>query len=657
MRGRSVRFRLCLFVAAILIPSLAAAGVVVVRAAEAHREQIVTSLREKAREVRDTVDREIVAAKNLLTVLASSRFLQNGELLEFEREALQISQQIGIQIVLRDSRTGHQVFNTSFPGQRSIPRGNPAVLAAEREAAAMKKAVVSNVFLATPRKEHVVVVVAPVIRNGAAELFLTMGIRTRRFADLLEAEQVESGAIVGLVDRNNVIVARSLRHEEYSGTAIPTEFAANASAAGGVWTSVSRLGVLNTWYYRRSVETGWFVAVGVPETVLSGPLKTSLAQFAGAGALLFALAMALTYQIGGRVERSLGAMGVDREPTREEFAVLFDSFPVGVVLVNGDGRIALTNAALQKRFGYRHEELVGKPIEAMLPAPSDGPREPEVRPLAPRRDVFGRHKNGDDIPVEIWWNRIGTRNGNFAVATVVDVTARKLAAERLSAALAERDELRRRLMQAFEAERLRLAHELHDQTGQSLTAVMLELKGIEQRMDDDGRGQLRSLRKQLELMGQSLHRIAWELRPASIDELGLAAAIENYVAEWSRTAGIEADFHCRSGCLDRVSDEIRTAIYRVVQEALTNVAKHARGATAVSIIVEHAETGLQLTVEDNGCGFDADDRLAGARHDAGLGLAGMRERLSLIGGNLIVESAVDLGTTLFARIPLEPANV
>ena len=175
------------------------------------------------------------------------------------------------------------------------------------------------------------------------------------------------------------------------------------------------------------------------------------------------------------------------------------------------------------------------------------------------------------------------------MATVVDISARKQSDRKLSSALKERDDLRRRFVQAQEGERLRLAHELHDQTGQSLTAAMLELKGIESLAQDPERHRLRALRKQMEEIGKTLHRVAWELRPASIDEIGLASALSNYISEWSIRYRIEADFYCGNSRLDDLSDEIRTTIYRVVQEALTNVAKHATHATEISVVIERGE--------------------------------------------------------------------
>ena len=375
--------------------------------------------------------------------------------------------------------------------------------------------------------------------------------------------------------------------------------------------------------------------------------------------------MRLSYYWAGRLSKSVGALGIDRKPTREEFEVLFNSAPNGVVVVDSDGLIALVNARMEGKSGYGRGELIGQPVEILIPERfhwahlrlrSAFVGAPRARRMG--RGLFGRRKDGTEFPVEIGLNPIQTSAGNLVMATVVDITARKLAEQRIVATEAERDDLRRRFMQAQEQERLRLAHELHDQTGQTLTAALLELKGIELLVNDGGRDRLRRLRKQMEEMGKTLHRVAWQLRPASIDELGLASALANYVSEWSAQYRIEADFHCADPKLDELSEEVRTTIYRVVQEGLTNIVKHARQPAGVSIVIERVDGTLRLTIEDDGCGFNASPARERAGERKGcLGLAGMRERLALIGGGLEIESAVGGGTTIFARIPIEPERM
>jgi signal transduction histidine kinase len=213
--------------------------------------------------------------------------------------------------------------------------------------------------------------------------------------------------------------------------------------------------------------------------------------------------------------------------------------------------------------------------------------------------------------------------------------------------------LRRHLSIVEEKERLRLSYELHDQAGQSLIAAILELNEIEPLIFGPARHRLHLVRKKMEDMGKTLHRIAWELRPPSIDELGLRKALASYIADWGEQCGTEVDFHCDHPELDVVPNEIATALYRVVQEGLTNIVKHAQRPSNVSVVIRRSDATLQLIIEDNGCGFDVGAAGAKNGNHHGLGLDGMRERLSLIGGTLEVESAIGAGTTIFARIALD----
>jgi signal transduction histidine kinase len=209
--------------------------------------------------------------------------------------------------------------------------------------------------------------------------------------------------------------------------------------------------------------------------------------------------------------------------------------------------------------------------------------------------------------------------------------------------------LRRHLSTVEENERLRLSHELHDQAGQGLIAAILQLNEIDPLIDEPARERAHLVRRKMEDMGKTLHRIAWELRPPSIDELGLRKALASYIADWGEHCDTDVDFHCDELSLDDVPNDIATAVYRVVQEGLTNIVKHARRPSNVSVVIRRADATLQVIIEDDGCGFDA----AAIANRRGLGLHGMRERLSLIGGILEVESAMGGGTTLFARISLD----
>jgi signal transduction histidine kinase len=149
-------------------------------------------------------------------------------------------------------------------------------------------------------------------------------------------------------------------------------------------------------------------------------------------------------------------------------------------------------------------------------------------------------------------------------------------------------------------------------------------------------------------MAREAHQLALELRPPALDDLGLHTALVHYIEVWSERARIEVDFHCTGLEAGRLPPLLETAVYRVVQEALTNVLRHAQ-ARRVSLILQCCEDRVLLVVEDDGRGFNPEAALKAAGR---LGLLGMQERLALIGGTLTVESARGNGTTVFARIPL-----
>ena len=325
--------------------------------------------------------------------------------------------------------------------------------------------------------------------------------------------------------------------------------------------------------------------------------------------------------------------------------------PHGVIAADQNGLIVHLNEQIEKMFGYNRTELIGSPIESLVPRAAMASHTklrkryyqvPEKRPMGAGRELYGQRKDGSEFSLEIGLAPCSDGGETLILASVVDITERRESERRHQALL-------RRMMRAIELERLRLAHELHDETGQSVTAVMLELRRIEKESDEGGRDRVRRLRGQLENMSRALHRIAWELRPASLNELGLKVALANYLTRWMAQSGIRVDFHFLDGKLDAIDDEICTIIYRVVQEALTNVAKHAAGATTASVVVDGDQSLIRVTIEDDGCGFDAPRAIEHA--SGGLGLAGMRERLSLVRGDLEIESALGAGTTLFIRIP------
>ncbi len=208
-----------------------------------------------------------------------------------------------------------------------------------------------------------------------------------------------------------------------------------------------------------------------------------------------------------------------------------------------------------------------------------------------------------------------------------------------------RDALRR-VVEGQELERRRLARELHDETGQALTSVLLGLKQLEGAASpEDAGAAAASVREQVVTTLQSVRRLAVELRPKALDDFGLFPALERLGEAWTEQSGIAVDVQANLDSV-RLPPEVETALYRIVQEALTNVAKHA-GASRVSVVVTRREGAVMAVVEDDGRGFEA-----GGASEGGLGLVGMKERVGLLGGRLAIESTEGAGTTVVAEVPL-----
>ena len=324
---------------------------------------------------------------------------------------------------------------------------------------------------------------------------------------------------------------------------------------------------------------------------------------------------------------------------------LLQGIPAGVIIVHDDGRPLFVNTRARQNLSMPDGIESDEEVQAWLHAPG-APLERALagENVASEEREFSRE--GDNaVSLSVSAEPIPDGEGKISAAIVAfqDITERKRAE-------VARQHLLQRVVDAQEEERQRISRELHDQMGQQLTALLMVLNSIldspNRRADDERLQKLKTLVE--ELMDQA-HHLAWELRPAALDNIGLRAALEQYLANWGQSTGVEADFATRGFGAERLTKPIETALYRVIQEALTNVQRHA-GASLVSVLLEKMDGDVSAIVEDNGRGFNAE---AGAASDtARLGLVGMRERIELVGGNLTIESSVGQGTTIYARVPM-----
>jgi PAS domain S-box-containing protein len=382
-----------------------------------------------------------------------------------------------------------------------------------------------------------------------------------------------------------------------------------------------------------------------------------------------------------------------RRASEERLRLVVESVAdYAIFTTDAAGIIQTWNTGAERTFGYTPAEAIGRHIEIIF-TPEDRER---GAPEAEMRQALETGRAAD----ERW--HVSKRGARFYVSGVTaplrdgegrltgyakiarDLTERKQLEDALRAAhdemegrvrertleLAEanvalEEEVRERraaegrvrsllgqLVTVQEHERRRIARELHDTLGQQLAALSMSIEMI--RAESEGRARLRShierARGIFDRLNSEVDFLAWELRPSVLDQIGLDAALQSFVLEWSDHFGIEAHYHGPGESALRLPPEVETNLYRILQEALQNVHKHA-GATRVSVILEWRDGQVSLIVEDNGQGYDPDaEEEAGSNN--GMGVTNMRERAALFGGELVIESTPGQGTTIFVRAPV-----
>jgi signal transduction histidine kinase len=213
-----------------------------------------------------------------------------------------------------------------------------------------------------------------------------------------------------------------------------------------------------------------------------------------------------------------------------------------------------------------------------------------------------------------------------------------------------RTHLLSRLISAQEEERKRIARELHDGVGQALTSILVHIKVLAQQQDPAAQARMAELHQLVDATLTDVRMLSRELRPSSLDDLGLAAALERYVAEFAvRFPNLEVDLHCK--LTRRLPPNLATSLYRLIQEAMTNTARHS-DATSLSVVVSQRDGYVHAIIEDNGGGFDVESAL---RAGSSVGLHSMTERSELLNGRLEIESSSD-GTTVYVEIPVVDAE-
>jgi PAS domain S-box-containing protein len=384
----------------------------------------------------------------------------------------------------------------------------------------------------------------------------------------------------------------------------------------------------------------------------------------------------------------------ERKTSEIRYRRLFETAKDGILILDADtGRITDVNPFLQDLLGYSHAELLGKLLWEIGP----------FRDIAASRDAFGKLQRKkyiryDNLPLETKGNRhrhvefvsnVYRVNGTKVIqCNIRDITARhraeqalantgKLLEQRVEVRTAElltanrlmkkmldegnragemiaksRERLRNlsgRLQSLLEEERTRISREIHDVLGQSLTAMKMDLSLIRRSLASDGHAgqsaKIHEIERNVNDIIRTVRRIATDMRPGILDELGVAAALEWLVKDFQKRTGIRGKIVLKG--VGRMSDTVlSTAIFRIVQEALTNVMRHA-ASSQVNVSLEKMNNALILEVRDNGIGI-----MEGQISDSkSLGLIGMRERVLLLGGEVAISGKPGEGTLVSVKIP------
>lgn len=442
----------------------------------------------------------------------------------------------------------------------------------------------------------------------------------------------------------------------------------------------------------------------IQEVILtSRPVKDETLYTNGSGTRAYEYIFVPLITADGAVEAVAGVTRDITEHKRAEEALreseewlraIFEASRDGII-VEDDERIIYVNQSYTDLFGYDGPgELIGKHVSTLI-SPEDvermlefGKQRAQGKPVASIYEFKGKRKDGSLIDVEA---SVSTSiiAGQAYITTIIRDIAERMQAEKslrqahdelerrvtqrtielantnetLQAEIRERTrmaEARRQLLQqlvtAQEDERRRISRELHDQMGQHLAAIVLLVNSLKDfpQLETATNTRFEQLEEVAHQISREVDTLAWELRPTVLDDLGLHAALGNHLEKWSKRSGVPVDFHSTGLADRRLPPQMETAIYRLAQEALTNIIKHAQ-ATNVGFILERRGNQVSVIIDDDGCGFDVEALLATPAGERRMGVLGMQERTTLVGGTLNIESTPGAGTTIFVHIPLTHA--
>ncbi len=349
------------------------------------------------------------------------------------------------------------------------------------------------------------------------------------------------------------------------------------------------------------------------------------------------------------------------DASQARLGAIVDSAMDAIITIDEAQRIILFNRAAETMFACRRDAILGQPLERLLPTRFRGGHKGHVdkfgrtgessRRMGEQMTLWAmRPGSGEEFPIEASISQVVESGERYFTVVIRDITRRREYEEAGRRRQEELRELSARVLEAREEEKTMIARELHDELGQLLTALKMDVAWMRERLpagESELAAKAAGLSDLLDRTVGSMRRISADLRPLMLDDLGLADAAAWLVDDFAERSGIECRLEMpRDGSLDDINKGVATAVYRVLQESITNIARHSKARAAWIVIARDGE-GLRLDVEDDGVGIP-DERLAGTRS---LGLKGMRERVLYLDGSIEFARAPRGGTRVAARFP------
>jgi len=363
--------------------------------------------------------------------------------------------------------------------------------------------------------------------------------------------------------------------------------------------------------------------------------------------------------LNASLEVRVAARTEELDEARQRLAGIIDSAMDAVITVDERQSIVLFNRAAEQVFGLPRAQALGMPLTELIPQRFRGAHSGHVRNFGERgganrrmggqRVVMGLRRNGDEFPLDASISQVALHGKRYYTVILRDVTERVRAEADLVRSRQELHEIATASAGAREQEKGRIARELHDELGQALTALKLDLallSGALHAEDPAVAARIDAMRSIVDGTVASTRRIASDLRPMLLDDLGVVAAAQWLAEGFQKRYGIACDLQVDPPEFE-LADPQATSVYRILQEALTNVARHAQ-ASRVEITLRRTDAGVSLAVRDDGRGFDA---AKSARPNA-FGLVGLRERAYLVDGTIRIDTAPGRGTAIEVAIPV-----